>query len=312
MDGECEGAGPGRTGELHALVLAGGFGRRLESLTRRLFGEAIPKQFCSFGNRHSLLQETIVRLVPLVPTNRLTVVVDASQVGRAQAQLRPFRGAKLVVQPCDRGTAAGVLLPLRSIASRAPDALVVLAASDHGVVDAESFRATLRRAEAAVREHPERLVLVGADAAAPTTDYGWIVRGAPLAGDLDRVARFIEKPERELAESLWRSGAARWNTMVLVATARALLALFERQLPELVAAMARLPADVGVADSSFARRYAELTAANFSAEVLGTAGDLAVVTLPARAGWTDLGTEERMAEWLARRPAEAAEQLAEA
>src|SRR5262245_44000854 len=87
-------------GALHALVLAGGFGRRLEPLTRRLFGAAIPKQFCRFDGGRSLLQQTLERLAPLVPPARTSVVVDASQVERAREQLAGWRDVVLVEQPC--------------------------------------------------------------------------------------------------------------------------------------------------------------------------------------------------------------------
>ncbi|MSR46358.1 MAG: hypothetical protein EXS13_04735 [Planctomycetes bacterium] len=290
------------TGELHAIVLAGGFGRRLEPLTRRLFGESIPKQFCRFGKGRSLLQQTIVRLAPLTSGAQVTVVVDASQVQRAEAQLVAFRGTALVVQPCDRGTAAGVLLPLLDLAARAPDAIVLLAASDHGVADEALFRATLRAAEQSVRADPGRLVLIGARPDAANSDYGWIVRGAPTHEGLDSVARFVEKPAPVLACDLLASGEALWNTMVLLGTARALLELFEDQLPELTRAMrALLRRELGA--EPFAQAYASLPAANFSADVIGRAPGLVVATLPIAAGWTDLGTESRMLEWLARHPA---------
>jgi len=292
----------GTPGELHALVLAGGFGRRLEPLTRRLFGEAIPKQFCRFEGGRSLLQQTLERLAPLVPAARMTVVVDQSQLHRATAQLHGWCDARIEVQPCDRGTAVGVLLPLRSIAARAPDALVLIAASDHGVRDEACFRAVLRRAEEAVRRHSGRIVLLGAQAEAPTTDYGWIVHGAPVGdaapGELDQVVRFVEKPLADLAHLLHRSGTASWNTMVLVGSAATLLAAFARELPELTAAMDALPRRAG-GEGRFAAAYAALPVANFSADVLGRANELAVVTLPTEVGWTDLGTEPRMLEWMA-------------
>ncbi len=306
MAGQARRRYPGPPGELHALVLAGGFGRRLEPLTRRLFGEAIPKQFCRFEEGRSLLQQTLDRLAPLTPATRTTIVVDQSQLHRATAQLHGYRGVTLEAQPSDRGTAAGVLLPLRSIAARAPDAVVVIAASDHGVRDEARFVVALRRAESAVRSEPRRIVLLGAAAEAPTTDYGWIVRGEPIAtadgsetGDLDRVARFVEKPPVDLAHLLHRSGTALWNTMVLVGTATALLDAFARELPELAEAMAALPRRAG-GEGRFAAAYATLPTANFSADVLGRAAELAVVTLPADVGWTDLGTEQRMLDWLAR------------
>lgn len=290
------------TGELHALVLAGGFGRRLEALATRLFGEPIPKQFCRFRGGRSLLQQTLDRLAPLAPSHLTTLVVDASQRSRAVAQLESFPGVDLVVQPCDRGTAAGVLLPLLHLVARAPTARVVLTASDHGVVDERLFRRTLRTAADAVAERPERLLLLGATAQAANRDYGWIVRGAPLDGarGIERVARFVEKPDGVTADELFASGRAWWNTMVMVASASALLDLFRAEQPCLTAALEALLAREEPHGERFARAYAELPAANFSADVIGRAASLGALALPAAAGWTDLGTEERLFEWLER------------
>ncbi len=289
-------------GELHALVLAGGFGRRLSALTTRWFGEPIPKQFCRFSGSRSLLQQTLDRLAPLAPPHRTTLVVDASQHRRTLAQLETYPGIELVVQPCDRGTAAGVLLPLLDLVARAPDARVLLAASDHGVVDERLFRRVLRSAADAVAERPERLLLIGAAAESANRDYGWIVRGAPLDGTrgIDRVERFVEKPDEATAGALFASGRAWWNTMVMVASASALLDLFRAEQPCLTAALESLLAREQCGGDRFARTYSELPIANFSADVIGRAASLGALALPAAAGWSDLGTEARLLEWLER------------
>jgi mannose-1-phosphate guanylyltransferase len=110
---------------------------------------------------------------------------------------------------------------------------------------------------------------------------------------------FVENPAADLAHLLHRSGTALWNTMVLLGTASAFLERFARELPDLVAAMDALPRRES-GEGRFAAAYASLPAANFSADLIGRARDLAVVALPMEAGWTDLGTEPRMLEWLAR------------
>ena len=287
--------------EMHALILAGGFGRRLEPLTRRLFGEAVPKQFCRFGGERSLLQRTIDRLAPLAPATRVTVVVDQSQAERARSQLARYDGLTLIEQPCDRGTAAGVLLPLTDLVARAPEAMVLLAASDHGIAGESAFLSTLESARSAVRASSERIVLIAAEPDAATMDYGWIVRRGIAEGcsTPDAVVRFVEKPGSAEASVLFASGCAVWNTMLLVANARTLLARFTQQLPELTREFAALiHRNAGVRGIERAD-YATLPAANFSADVLGPASGLSVLTLPASAGWTDLGTEARMRDWLA-------------
>jgi len=290
----------GAGGDLHALVLAGGFGRRLEGLTQRIFGRTLPKQFCNFGNRSSLLQQTLERFRTVASGDHVTVVVDRTQATLAAAQLRAFPGAVTIEQPCDRGTAAGVLLPLLDLLRRAPDARVVVTASDHGVADPAAFLATVDAARHAVEGEPDRIVLIGAEPVAPNTDYGWIVRegfhdGVAFA---DGVAHFVEKPSARVAGELFASGRAVWNTMVLVASARSLAECFALTLPTLARELPRRLALAGGVDRMLFEEYATLPSVSFSADVLGACEGLGVVMLPARAGWTDLGTEARLLEWL--------------
>lgn len=286
-----------RSAALHALVLAGGFGRRLEPLARRLFGEAIPKQFCRFGDGRSLLQRTIDRIAPLVPPERVTVVVDRTQAPRAARQLAGFRGLRRVEQPCSRGTAAGVLLPLLDLLGRDPAATVLLTPSDHGIADPSAFLATVHAAQRAVAADPGRIVLVGAEPEAVRSDYGWIVR-ADRGGPVDAAERFVEKPPEEEAAALHASGRALWNTMILVAKGRRLLGLLRDRQPRLCAEMEALLAARGRGARVSVEEYERLPVADFSADVVGAADALSVVALPLEAGWTDLGTEERLQEWL--------------
>jgi mannose-1-phosphate guanylyltransferase len=291
---------PSASRELHALVLAGGFGRRLEPVTRRLFGAAVPKQFCRFGSRRSLLQQTIDRLAPLVPAARVTVVVDRSQSAIARQQLSGSPGLRLIEQPCDRGTAAGVLLPLLDLLARAPGAKVLLAPSDHGVAREDLLLSRIRAAARAVAADPGRLVLLGAEPQAANRDYGWIVYAglADPAESVDDVERFVEKPRREEAELLFASGRALWNTMVMVAEGAALLRVLRERAPALFRGMEALLSGARRTGRLFPEEYAKLPVVNFSADVIGSAEGLGVVSLPRLAGWTDLGTEARLVKWL--------------
>jgi mannose-1-phosphate guanylyltransferase len=244
----------------------------------------------------------------------VTVVVDRTQTQRARLQLAAYRGLELVEQPCDRGTAAGVLLPLLHVLARDPHATVLLAASDHGVADERTFVATLAAARRAVDDDPSRVVLIAAEPAAPNTDYGWIVR-VGVDDDVeavDAVERFVEKPLLADAEALFASGRALWNTMILVARGAALVDRMRERLPKLCRELeslvrgARRGAPIDVA------AYQALPRASFSFDVLSGVAGLSVLALPSKAGWTDLGTETRLAAWLARRRRTPAEPMAQA
>lgn len=289
---------------LHAIVLAGGSGRRLAALTERIHGRPTPKQYCAFGGRRTLIQETLARLAPLVPGHRTAVVVQESHEDVARAQLCRCAGVTVLAQPSDRGTGSGLLRALVHVLGRDPGALVLVTPSDHGVRDRDAY---LRGIVAACdATDVASAVLLGYDADAPRTDYGWIVPGAEIRPGVRRVAAFVEKPGSAEAVALEAQGAL-CSTMVLVARGEALLRLFERARPGLAAILEPLAAlPRGAREIHLRRAYALLPPCDFSRDILAPAGDLAVVRWPAKVGWTDLGTPERVAEWMGEAPEAAA------
>lgn len=282
--------------DLWNVVLAAGNGRRLTPVT-----QGIPKQYWSPGRRGSLLDETFARIAPLAPPARTTVVVDRTHDRYVQAA-RPWPADWLLYQPQDRGTAAGVLLALSPVLDSARDAIVTLTPSDHGVVDSGSFRAGVRDAAAAVSSGKVDVVLFGVEPSAPVTDYGWIAPGHRYswAGNrpLQPVRAFVEKPTLDVARCLFAARAL-WNTMVVVARATTLRGLFETHVPhwaDVFAIHRRLP---NYRRQSFlAAEYANLPSADFSRDVLTPARGLAVYSWSQSMGWSDLGTPDRLYQWL--------------
>lgn len=239
---------------------------------------------------------TLRRMAPLAPAERTVIIVDASH-RRLMSTCRIPPAMKVVYQPADRGTATGVLMALTPVLAAAPDDVVLLTPSDHAVADTRVFRRGLMDAARFVNAE-DVVTLFGVDSSAPTPDLGWIIpatRDRPLA----RVARFVEKPDRALAQRLHRRGAV-WNTMVVVARASALRALYERHLPDLLAVFdhaSRLN-DEQARERFLAAVYASLPTRDFSRDVLEQSRSLFVYTWPETIGWSDLGTPERLTSWL--------------
>jgi len=262
------------------------------------YGAPIPKQYCDFGAGRTLLKATLDRVGPLVPPDRTTVVVDAAHVELAAAQTRDYRGLRLLPQPCDRGTAAGVLLPVVDALREDPGATLLVTPSDHAFEREALFRKGVTRALAAVEAGEARIVLFGAAAAGPSTDLGWIVAGPPSQSGLREVRRFVEKPDLGAAAALYAQGAL-WNTMVLLACGPALLDLYRRVLPRLAAAFTALGAlPPRLRHEALVQRYPTLDRADFSRDLLARAHGLHAYAWPEEAGWTDLGTPARIEAWL--------------
>ena len=122
-----------------ALVLAGGEGRRLRRLTRRITGDDRPKQFCRVLDRDTLLEQTLRRSALLVPRERtLAVVVDAHERFYAPL-LSGFPALGVAIQPENRGTAPAVLYGLLHVMAAAPERPVVIFPSDHYVSNDAAF-----------------------------------------------------------------------------------------------------------------------------------------------------------------------------
>ena len=283
--------------DLWNVVLAAGHGRRLTPVT-----QGTPKQYWSPGSGRSLLEETFARVGPLAPPGRTTVVVDRTHRRYVKETARPWPSDWIVYQPADRGTAAGVLLALSPVLDASADAIVVMTPSDHGVEDSAGYRAGVRDAVAAVRSDDVDVVLFGVEPSAPVTDYGWIVPGPRYgwAGNrpLRAVRAFAEKPAFDAARRLFAARAL-WNTMVVVARARALQALCEMHVPHwarVFDAHQRLHNQRRA--SYLAEQYAVLPPADFSHDVLTHARGLAVYSWGPSIGWSDLGTPDRLFRWL--------------
>ncbi len=204
-----------------AVVLAGGDGRRLESFVRRLRGDALPKQYVPLYGTQSLLERTFKRVERLVPPDRILTVVarDHLQYADACRQLANRPTNTVIVQPRNRDTAPGLLLPLAYLQRRSEDPLVAVFPSDHYVSNDWTLVRHVDAAFRAVESRPELIVLVGVRPDAPETDYGYVVPGSAMAvdgpSDIRSVCHFIEKPTSRQADELIQQGAL-WNTSILV------------------------------------------------------------------------------------------------
>lgn len=277
----------------YVVVLAGGEGKRLVSLTRALYGTDLPKQFAALDSERSLLQQTVERALALTTAERISVIVTGEREPIASEQLAAYPGVELVVQPRGLDTGPGLLLPLIRILARAPGARVVFLPSDHYLASAGPLLQALRKA--AHGALADRIALVGVTPTGPEVEYGWIVGGACIGQTgAVAVARFEEKPEPHRAEELWRRGGL-WNTFISAGPARAFWALARQHVPRHAAALERYATKLGHVDERHALdgAYDEMTPANFSRDVLAHARSLAAIPVHGT-GWSDWGSPKRV------------------
>jgi mannose-1-phosphate guanylyltransferase len=302
-----DGGGLARTETQHcwAVILAGGEGMRLRPLVRRMLGADRPKQYVRLFGEQTLLRQTLDRVSLAIPEERTLVVTVRRHAGYIAEEFSGGTHPRILAQPLDRGTAAGVLYPAHWIAWRNPEATVAIFPSDHFLLGETSFMAHVAEVVAWVEKHPERLVLLGAPPSSPEVEYGWIEPGEALGdvstGPVRAVRQFWEKPSVARARACLESGHL-WNTSVLVGKVATLVQTGWQALPGLSDRLAHIEPFVGTPEEADAVRqaYELMPRANFSKDVLEAAGDaLAVSRLP-RIVWSDLGSPHRVMEALTR------------
>ena len=288
-----------------AMILAGGEGMRLRSLVRQVLGADRPKQYARLLGPHSLLRQTLDRVALAVSPERTLVVTVRQHAGYIAEEFAGAVRPRILAQPLDRGTAAGVLYPAHWIAWRNPEATVAVFPSDHFMLGETAFMAHVSEVAAWVEKNPDRLVLLGAPPASPEVEYGWIEPAEPLAelstGAIQVVKQFWEKPSLARASAFLRAGHL-WNTSVVVAKVATLIQVGWQALPELSDRLAHIEPVVGTPDEADAVRQAyELMArANFSRDVLERCPDGLVVSRLPDVVWSDLGSPDRVMKALTR------------
>ena len=204
-------AGAGSPGaDLWAIVLAGGEGRRLERFVRHVLRNEAPKQFCRIIGTRSMLRHTWDRALRMVEQDRIVTVITAGQQRYLAAEGRGGVPGTVFVQPENKETAPGLLLPLLWIEKLSPAATVVVFPADHFIWEEGRFIAHMWAAVAAAHSIPDRLILLGVEADGPETGYGWIAPGDPVEAvreaEVYAVRRFWEKPDRGTAAHLFACG----------------------------------------------------------------------------------------------------------
>jgi mannose-1-phosphate guanylyltransferase len=288
-------------GKEWVVVLAAGEGTRLSTLTTTR-GVSVPKQFCSLRGGASLIEETLSRAESVAARQRVVAVVADGHRRWWEGPLWSLPPENVIVQPDNKGTAAGLLLPLLHIVARDPGATVLVLPSDHFVQNEALLARSLERVTRLAAEDRRHVHLLGLSAVEPDSELGYIVPFRQKDPGVARVQRFVEKPEVAAARSLIAEGGL-LNMFIIAASARALLRLYATRHPELVASIAQAveqdrqsPQDAVAAHLLYPR----LPTLDFSRHILeGQEPCLRVVAAP-DFGWSDLGTPRRVAETLAR------------
>lgn len=288
-----------------AIILAGGDGTRLQSMTRAITGDNRPKQFAPVIGGSTLLDQTRRRVARSVTPSQTFVVVTQKHRRFYEPLANEIPRNLLLEQPTNKGTAPAILYALLRVAKRSPEAIVALFPSDHFFADDEEFMSHIDVAFDAVNVKPETVILLGITPTGPETEYGWIEPHhsiiASAQKSITRVRKFWEKPGLGLATSLMERGCL-WNSFVMVGRVDALLKVTQAALPEVYSAFTAIAPTFETADECRALNelYSQLRDSNFSHQVLAVRPEDLMVMRVGDVGWSDLGEPNRVLSTLAR------------
>jgi mannose-1-phosphate guanylyltransferase len=267
-----------RPEQLWAVVLAGGVGSRFWPMST----PERPKQLLPLVDEHPLLANTLERLRPLVEPARTLVLTNASLVEPIRALAPELPAENVIAEPKPAGTAAALAWAASVVRARGgDDAVMICVHADWAIGDPDGFRAALRRAAGAAVAH--RALVTGG--IVPTRDdpgFGYIQPADEVEPGISRVARFVEKPNRERAAIMRREGYL-WNSGIFAWRASDFLEEIDALTPEIAPALRAASDDLG-------RFFAMVKPIAVDVGVLERSRR--VLVLPGDFGWDDVGTWE--------------------
>jgi mannose-1-phosphate guanylyltransferase/mannose-6-phosphate isomerase len=268
------------------VILSGGAGTRLWPLSREMY----PKQLLALTSRHSMLQDTALRLAGIAGARKPLVVCNEAHRFTVAEQLRALgtEASAILLEPSGRNTAPAVALAALKALELDADATIVIAPADHVIRDARVFQ---QAADVAVGLAAEgKLVTFGIVAHAPETGYGYIRRGDG-AGPAYPVAEFIEKPPLDVAVAFVATGDYFWNSGMFVFKAARYLAELGAFAPDILEA-STAAYRAAKTDLDFVRidkvGFQACRSESIDYAVMEKTRD--AVVLPLDAGWSDVGS----------------------
>lgn len=258
-----------------------------------------------------MLEQTVARLRPLVPADRIWTVTNAEQASALNKQLPAGSRKRVLLEPVGRNTAAAIALAAFHIRRAAKgDALMAVLPADHYIARTRAYQKIVETA-LGVADEPGRMVVLGIPPTRPDTGFGYIERmnvaASSAAFPVYPVRRFAEKPALETAKEYLASGNYHWNAGMFFWRVSTFLDELKNHLPATFAALEKLAERIGTRsyDSHLRKIYPKLENISVDYAILErvTAEATAnVFVVPAEVGWSDIGTWAAVYELLAKHP----------
>jgi len=269
----------------YAVIMAGGVGSRFWPISTQEF----PKQFHDMlGTGESLLQRTFHRIHNLVPSENILIATNTRYKNLVLEQLPKVNEQQLLLEPAMRNTAPCILWSALKIYNQNPDAVLLIAPSDHWIENETEFLKNIETAYTACSKN-DILMTLGIQPDLPNTGYGYI-QFEESETDIKKVKKFTEKPDLKTATDFLNSGDYLWNAGIFVWSAKSIIKAFENYLPEM---MRLFNEDTLIWNSDLEANFINSNykkAENISIDFGIMERATNVQILPVGFGWNDLGT----------------------
>ena len=282
--------------QLYPVILSGGVGSRLWPLSRSMY----PKQYHNLENNYSLLQNTYLRLKGIRNLGNPIIICNDEQRFIVAEQMRKIevKPKSIILEPIGRNTAPAIALAaLHALESNSDPYLLILSA-DHKIENSEKFRQTIE--QSLIDAEKDSLVTFGVVPTKPETGYGYIEAKEEFSDNLisSSIKKFIEKPNKKLADQLFKDKRYLWNSGIFLFKASIILKELEKYEPELV----------NTCKKSFLKSKKDLDFIRLDKESFKSCTDISIdiavmertnlgKVVPLNVGWSDLGSWNSIYEY---------------
>lgn len=280
---------------MYAVIMAGGKGTRFWPKSR----ERMPKHLLDIVSERTIIQETIDRILPLIPAENILIVTGLSHADELMKQAPQIPEENIIIEPVGRNTAPCIGLAALHIKRKSPDAVMVVLPADHLINDAAQFRHLLSIA-AEMAGCGDCLLTIGIKPTSPETGYGYIEQGALNATvkgeDIYEVKSVREKPALEQAKAFLEKGGFYWNSGMFIWRVDAILRAIEQWLPDIHEGLLRIEKSIGTDREKeiVDRVYRDIKPVSIDYGVMEKADN--VLLIRGAFGWSDMGSWDSLWE----------------
>ncbi len=270
----------------YAILMAGGVGSRFWPVSTQEF----PKQFHDMlGTGETLIQKTFSRLANSIPKENIFILTNERYNDLVLQQLPEVAQRQVVLEPAMRNTAPCILYASLKIQKENPNAVMIVAPSDHWIEDEEAFTDNVQQAFDFCSENPA-LMTLGIQPTFPNTGYGYIEYNKNHTEAIKPVAQFREKPDYETAKQFIAQGNFLWNAGIFMWSVASVIAAFKTNQRELFQLFEKGMSAYNTSEETAFIQENYAKAENISVDYAIMEASKNVYVLPATFDWNDLGT----------------------